>query len=110
MPKTKTIDQVVAMKEKAIRFLQNVVGDPGRAEQFDEMSPYAYAEHKGIRIENPSSHTINPRRFNPMPGTILTKAELEDRVAELEEENQDLQDRIDSIADIIEPDEDEESD
>jgi hypothetical protein len=45
------------------------------------MSPQEYAEHKGILIENPSLGPIKLRRSNYMPGTNLTKAELEDRVA-----------------------------
>ena len=37
-----------------------------------------------------------------------TKEELEDRIDELESENEVLQDQVDSIADIIEPEEDDE--
>ena len=36
-----------------------------------------------------------------------TKEELEDRIDELEAENETLQDQVDSIAEIIEPEEDE---
>ena len=38
----------------------------------------------------------------------LTRAELEDRVGELEEENQALQDRLDAIADVVNDDEEDE--
>jgi hypothetical protein len=34
---------------------------------------------------------------------MATKVDLEDRVAELEEENQNLQDKLDSILDIASP-------
>ena len=34
---------------------------------------------------------------------MTTKADLEDRVAELKEENQNLQDKLDSILDIASP-------
>ena len=37
-----------------------------------------------------------------------TKEELEDRIDELEAENETLQDQVDSIADIIEGEEDDE--
>ena len=113
MPKTKTLDQLVAMKDKAVRFLQQVVGDPGKAEEFAAMTPEEYADHKRIKIENPSSGRIE-RRNASMAKRTMTKAELEDRVSELEDENQDLQDRLDSISDIITPedsaDEDEDED
>ena len=36
-----------------------------------------------------------------------TREELEDRIDELEAENETLQDQVDSIADIIEPEDDE---
>jgi hypothetical protein len=41
------------MQEEAVRFLRDMVGDPDRAEEFEAMSPEAYAEHKRIEIENP---------------------------------------------------------
>ena len=90
------------MKDKAVRFLQDVVGDPERAGDFAAMTPDEYADHKRIKIENPSSGPIE-RRNDYMAKSNLTKAELEDRVSELEDENQDLQDRLDSISDIITP-------
>jgi hypothetical protein len=34
------------MQEKAVRFLQDVVGDPDRAEEFEAMSPEEYTGHK----------------------------------------------------------------
>jgi len=45
-----------------------------------------------------------------MEGTMprqKTKEELEDRIDELEAENETLQDQIDSIQDIVEPEDDE---
>ena len=36
---------------------------------------------------------------------MSTKRELEERVDELEQENQELQDQLDTIADIVAPDE-----
>lgn len=40
----------------------------------------------------------------------MTREELEERITELEEENQELQDRLDSIMDIARPEEAEEDD
>ena len=33
----------------------------------------------------------------------MTKSQMEQRIAELEEENEDLQSRLDSIVDIVQP-------
>jgi len=92
------------MKDKAVRFLRDVIGDPERAEEFAAMSPEEYAEHKRVTIENPT------RRRRPMRRP--TYGELRDRVAELEEENQGLNEKLDSIVDIAseEEEEDEEED
>ncbi|MEO5923704.1 MAG: hypothetical protein ABIR70_07765, partial [Bryobacteraceae bacterium] len=53
MLKTKTLDQVIAMRDKAVRFLRDVVGEPERADEFGAMTPEEYAEHKRLRIQNP---------------------------------------------------------
>ncbi len=61
--KTKTIDQIRAMQDKAVRFLRDVVGDPDKAEEFEAMSLEEYAEHKRVTIENPfSSRLQTPQR------------------------------------------------
>ena len=110
MQKTKTLNQVVATQQKAVRFLRDVVGDPDKADEFEAMTPEDYADHKQILIaENPSSrksHFTTRRVFMAKP----TRADLEDRVAELEQENSELNDRLDSIADIIEPGDSEDED
>jgi hypothetical protein len=94
------------MQDKAVRFLRDVIGDPERAEEFAAMSPEEYAEHKRVAIENPTNRRLHMRR--------PTYAELKDRVAELEEENQGLNEKLDSIVDIAseeeEEDEEEEAD
>jgi hypothetical protein len=92
------------MQEKAVRFLRDVVGDSDRAEEFDSMSPQEYADHKRITIENPgpSALTQNRRRARMRRPTY---DELKDRVAELEEENESLTEKLDSISDIASTDE-----
>jgi len=103
----RSFDQIRAMQDKAVRFLRDVVGDPERAEEFEAMPPEEYAEHKRVTIENPSLCT--PRRTTMRRPTY---ADLKDRVAELEEENQALTEKLDSIVDIAasEDDEDDEED
>jgi hypothetical protein len=51
---TKTLDQIERMKSKAAEFVRDVVGDPDRADEFEEMSPEEYAAHKQIQIKNPN--------------------------------------------------------
>ena len=90
------------MQEKAVRFLRDVVGDPERASDFDAMTPEEYAEHKRVTIENPFLRT--QRRVTMRRPTY---ADLKDRVAELEEENQGLNEKLDSIVDIASEEEEE---
>jgi cell shape-determining protein MreC len=90
------------MQDKAVRFLRDVIGDPDRADEFEAMSPEEYAEHKRVAIENPSQRTKR-RLLMRRP----TYDDLKDRVAELEEENQALSEKLDSISDIASTEEDE---
>ena len=50
MAKTKTRDQILAMKDEAVRFVRDVVGDPDRASEIADESVESYAERKGIRF------------------------------------------------------------
>ena len=102
MAKRKTLEQVRAMQAKAVQFLRDVADDPDKADEFESMSPEEYAEHKGIEIaeSNPTYVTLQLGRRPD-----VTKQEMENRITELEEENEDLQSRLDSISDIIQPSE-----
>lgn len=108
MKKTKTLEEVERTKQKAVRFVRDVLGDDDRAAEIEEESPEEYAERKRIQI------VTNPRKeTHPMPrasrSTPPTRAELRDRIEELETENQELQDKLDSIAEVVnEDDEDDE--
>jgi hypothetical protein len=66
-------------------------------------SPEAYAERRGIKI-------VNPSRRNAIMANGKTKADLEAEIADLQEENQELQDQLDAIADIVGGDEEEDED
>lgn len=106
-PKTKTYEQVLAIQAKAVRFLRDVVGDPDKADEIEDLSPEDYAERKGVVIvaENPS------RFYHPTPRrATMTKSQMEERIAELEEENKDLRNRLDSIVDIVQPEAGDEDD
>jgi len=96
-----TRDQVEGRKEKAERFVRNVVGDDERADEIAAESPEDYAERRHFEI-------INPKRSNTVAQP--TNKELKDRIAELENENQALCDQLDAIADIVGSDDDDSDD
>jgi hypothetical protein len=81
-----------------------------RAEEFEAMSPEEYAEHKRIEIENPFSSGARSEQRRMHMARRPTYAELQDRVSELEEENQTLNDKLDSISDIVGEEEEDEED
>jgi hypothetical protein len=95
-------DQLQTRKEKAVRFVRDVLGDPDRAEEIADESLEDYAERRKIQITNPS------RRRNVIMATTKSKAELESEIADLKEENEELQDQLDTIADIVAPEEEDE--
>ncbi len=105
--KRMSFEETERLQAKAVRFLRDVVGDDYKADDFEAMTPYEYAEHKGVEIteENPSG---GPRTNQRRP--TMTKTELEHRIAELEEENEDLQNRLDTVLDIVQPEEEQEDD
>jgi hypothetical protein len=95
--RTLTRGQVENRKEKAVQFVRDVLGDPERADEIDDESIEAYAERRKIKMVG-----------DPHGADMATKEELADRIRELEEENDELQDQLDNIADIAAPIEDEE--
>jgi hypothetical protein len=98
------------MQEKAVNFLRNVVGDSDKADEFEAMSPEEYAERKRVEIRNPSpSFRGQKTRTQAMPAKRrLSREELEDRVSELESENEALNEKLDAIQDIATAEDDEE--
>ena len=88
------------MQAKAVRFLRDVVGDPDKADEIEDLAPEEYAERKGVEVveENP-----RPIQREKSRRTDVTKTQMECRIAQLEEENEDLRSRLDSIVDIVQP-------
>lgn len=108
MPKkTRTLDQIRTLQEKAVRFLRDVVGDPEKADEFEALSPEEYAEHKRIEIKNPFS--VGAQHHSRRITMATTRQKLEERIEELEAENENLQDKLDSILDIAQEEEEEEN-
>ena len=93
-------DQVASRKDKAARFVRDVLRDELRAEEIEDESVEDYGERRRIDIVE-----SNPRRAD----MALTKKQLDERLEELEAENAELEEKLDSILDIAEP-EDEDDD
>jgi hypothetical protein len=77
-----TREQAERKKAQAASFMDRI-GQPDRAEEFEQMSTDEYAEHKGLHLSNPRIR----RRTVMANGNTTTKA--------------DLQDVIDSAIDIL---------
>jgi hypothetical protein len=97
--KTLTRKQLEARKAKAVRFTHDVLGDPDRADEIEDESLEEYAERRRIQI-------VNPKGAKKMP--VKTRRDLIERIKELEEENESLQDRLEEIADLAGESEEEE--
>jgi len=95
VPKVLSREQLQSRKDKAVRFTRDVLNDPERAEEIADESLEDYAERRKMQIANPCGR----RR-----GIMATKQELLDQIAAVEDENQQLQDQLDAVADIVSPD------
>ena len=97
--KTLSRKQLEARKAQAVRFVRDVLDDDDKADDIEDESLEDYAEHRHIKLSNPkgATHMAAP-----------TRQELLDRIEELETTNEDLQSRLDEIADIIGDNEEEE--
>ena len=95
--KTLTRKQLESRKAKAIRFTRDVLGDPDRADEIEDETLEDYAARRRIQI-------VNPKGARKMP--VQTRRELLERIRELEEENESLQDRLQEISDLASEDDD----
>lgn len=103
MPKTLTREQIQSRKDKAVRFVRDVLGDSDRAEEIEEESLDSYAERRKIKLTNPQrekSRVIRELEDDMPKGE--TKAELLERIQELEQENQEMADQLDEVTDKLE--------
>jgi hypothetical protein len=103
--KSLTREQLQSRKDKAVRFVRDVLDDPERASEIEDEDLEDYADRRHIEL-------INPRRTKSMAngGNGRTKQDLMDEIADLQAENQDLQDQLDAIVDIVSPEEEDEED
>jgi hypothetical protein len=95
--KALTRAQLESRKEKAVRFTRDVLGDPDRAEEIADENLEDYAARRKIQLTNPS------KRRNAIMARTKSKAELEAEIDDLKDENAELQDQLDTIADIVAP-------
>jgi hypothetical protein len=93
--KTLTRKQLEGRKAKAVRFVRAVQQDEDRAAEIEDESVEDYAARRRIQILNPQGGVMAKR--------IQTREELQERIHELESENEGLQDQLDAIADIVVP-------
>lgn len=103
----RTIEQVEAAQRKAVRFAENVLADDDKAAELASLSPEEYADRKRLRIINPTPATAERNRLMPKQPT---RAELLERIEELEEALSERDERLDNIAQMATPEEEEEDD
>lgn len=96
-----TRQQLESRKAQAVRFARDVREDDELADAIDDESLDEYAEKRRVKIANPKG----ARKM-----AVQTRRELMERIEELEGENEELQSRLDEIADLVSPDEDSEDD
>jgi hypothetical protein len=103
-----TRQQAQSRKDAAVRFAENVLDDPDKADDIASEDLDDWVERKRITlVDNPG------RKWSlEMANSNWSKDELLDRIDELEGENSDLQDQLDAISDIISapPDDDTDDD
>jgi hypothetical protein len=107
MAKLKTISEAETARRRAVTGLRNL-GRKEEADRIESLSARQYAEEKGFEIvggNNPYWRTSMPRRTKD---EIIV--ELRGEVADLESENEELQSKLDEVADIIGGEDDEEDD
>lgn len=99
-------DQVASRKRKAEAFTRNVLEDDERADEIADEDLTSYAERRGFTIRNPL------RKTGATTMAQLTRADLQKRIDDLEEENSLLNEELDAISELVavEGDEEEEED
>ncbi len=114
-PKTLTLEQVEARKEKASRFLRDVLDDPERAAEVEAESVEDYATRRGLTLKNRAPAIKRADRLtnlrkeeNPVARREKVEDVLSDRDA-LIDTLEDVRDQIDdALAEYEEEEEPEE--
>jgi hypothetical protein len=111
--KALSVKEIQRRQEKSVRFLRDVLGDPAQADEIEDESLEDYAERRQIQIlKNPNggnmprvrlmnpTHFSNARRKPMQENPTSGRAELLARIRELQQENDELQDKLDKVADL----------
>jgi hypothetical protein len=101
--KTLTRKQLESRKARAVRFLRDVKNDDSRADEIEDETLEGYADRRRIRLLNPKKKLMIG---GVMPGE--STKELKRQIRELKDENEELQSKLDAIADVVVPEETEE--
>jgi hypothetical protein len=100
-----TREQAQARKDAAVRFAENVLDDPDKADDIESEDLDDWIERKRITlIDNTGKRSL--KKMANGNGDPRTKAELLDEIDQLQQDNQDLQDALDAVADIVAPGDD----
>jgi len=94
--------QVKSRKEKAVRFVRDVLGDSDRADEIESESVVDYAARRKI--------AINPRGGVVMAKKTETREELKERISELEGRKRKSPGSVGRYPDIVVPAEEEDDD
>jgi hypothetical protein len=100
--KSLTREQAESRQAKAVRFVRDVLDDPERAAEIEDEDVADYAERRGFELTN------SGRRTMPNGGNSRTKSDLLDEIRELQEQNEELQNQIDTVLDVLAPAEEDE--
>jgi hypothetical protein len=96
--------QAQSRKDAAVRFAENVLSDDDLADDIESESLDDWVARKRITlIDNPAKRSPKMANGN---ADQRTKAELLDEIDQLQQDNADLQDALDAIADIVAPPDD----
>jgi hypothetical protein len=91
--KSLTLDQIADRKEKAARFVENVLDDPERADEIRDESIESYAERRKFKIlENPNGGFMQKLVANPG-----SKGDLMQEIRELRQQNDELQQQLNVV-------------
>lgn len=95
--KSLTADQVQSRQDRAVRFVEDVLGDPDKAAEIEDEDLEDYAARRKISIANSGRRSTEKNLAN---ANGRSKEDLLNEIADLEAENQDLRDRLDAIGDL----------
>jgi hypothetical protein len=106
-----TREQTQTSKDRAARFVLNVLQDADGAQAIEDESLDDWAARKKITLTNPrpipqrNCPLIHEGKENNMANKKPTMAELLEENESLKQENDDLSDQLDAVADIVAGDE-----